>query len=644
MSLTQNSVQTMFSMNASGDNPSFAPTVQVIHLKKIDNKGGGGEERWKVILSDGKYFLSGMCATQLNNLVHTGVIALNSILRVNDFIVNTMGSGQKIVIVLGADQMGANPGERIGSPVDIAKAGAAALALPQANNAGGAQPMYGNMQSPSGRNSNPYGKASPRGGGNPYGGGNNRNSYGGGSSGGSSAPIVRTSATGQQITPINGLNMYSNRWVIRAKVCNKSAIRHWSNAKGEGSLFSIELLDSSGFDVKCTFFKEAVDKFYSFLEEGSVYTFSGGRLKVANIQYNKCKSQFEITFDQNSEIHLDKTGGPEITESYEFMKIAGLEGVDPNSYVDILAVVKHVEEPSTIVSKKSGKELIKCEMILEDDSAAEVKLTVWGDAAQTAQQKFANAPIVAFKRARVSDYGGRTLSGQSFNMNPNIPQANGLRQWWSVNGNKTQTRSLSSAMGGNRGPDPFPQRKDVSSIKGEGLGHGEKPDWLTFKATITFLKKEKQGDEGAWYTACARSEDPCRNMFKATQTSDGNWHCDKCQQTYETCVRRFIFSGTVADDTCTSWVSVFNEQAEALFNGEPTAKADYLYEQLINGDGRDLYDSTFMKATYTDWIIKCKVKQEMVGDEQRIKTSVVSVAPIDYVVESRNLLTSLCAQ
>lgn len=638
MSLTQNAVRSMFSMTASGDNPSFSPTVQVIHLKKIDNKGGGQEERWKVILSDGTHFLSGMCATQLNHLVHKGVIAQNSIICVNEFIVNTMGSGQKIVIILGAEQVGPNPGERIGTPVDITKAGAAPKASD--NVGGGAQPMYGNV-SRTGGNNNPYGRPSPGGKSNPYGGGKNGNHYGGGGS--SSTPVVRTSATGQQVTPINGLNMYSNRWVIRAKVVHKSQVRTWSNAKGEGQLFSIELLDSSGTDVKCTFFKEAVDKFYGFLEEGSVYTFSGGRLKVANMQYNTCKSQFEITFDQNSEIHLDDNGGPEIRESYDFVKIAGLENVDPNNYVDILAVVKHVAEPMTIISKKSGKELAKCELTLEDDSGAEVRLTVWGETAQTAQRKFADTPIVAFKRARVSDYGGRTLSGTVFSVNPNISQVNGLRQWWTTHGNNTQTRSLSSAVGGSRGPDPFPQRKDVSSIKAEGLGHGEKPDWLTFKATITFLKKDKQGgDEGVWYTACADAEDPCRNMYKATQTSDGNWYCDKCQKTYDTCVRRFIFSGTVADDTCTSWVSVFNEQAEQLFNNDIEAQADFLYKKMTEGEGRDLYDSAFMKASYTDWVIKCKVKQELVGDEQRIKTSVSSVSPLDYAAESRNLLMALC--
>ena len=46
MSLTPNAISTLYNMGASGDNPSFVPVVQVIHLKKIDKSGG--DERWKV--------------------------------------------------------------------------------------------------------------------------------------------------------------------------------------------------------------------------------------------------------------------------------------------------------------------------------------------------------------------------------------------------------------------------------------------------------------------------------------------------------------------------------------------------------------------------------------------------------------------
>ena len=581
-----------------------------------------------MVLSDGNRFLSGMCATQLNPKVNSGEIAQFAIININEFLVNKMPSGQTIIILLRCDLV-QNPGQRIGQPVDILKVGNVAAAPVQPTGGGGAQPMYGKIES----SGNPYGGGGRGGGGsNPY--GNRGNSGMSGQS--SSNPVVRTNGTSQAFTPIAALNMYSNRWVIRAKITNKSEIRTWSNAKGEGSLFSAVLLDSSGTDVKCTFFKEAVDKFYNLLEEGRVYTFSGGRLKVANMQYNTCKSQFEITFDPNSEIHL-QDDAEDIQESFDFVKIATLSEMEPSGYVDVLAVVKNISEPAIIVSKKSGKEMTKCELTIEDDSGADVRLTVWGNLATQAQTKFANMPVVAFKRARISDYGGRSLSGTGCSVEPRIPQADQLRQWWSVNGNSTQTRSLSSAGGGARGPDPFEQRKTVSSIKEEQLGHNDKPDWLSFKATITFLKKDKAGDEGAWYTACFNAEDPCRNMFKATQTSDGFFHCDKCQKTYENCVRRFIFSGTVADDTSTSWVSVFNEQAELMFNG---VKADDLYEKMTEGD-RDSYDSTFAKATCTEYIIKCKVKQEHVGEEMRVKTSIVNLTPIDYAAESRNLLAAL---
>ncbi len=41
------------------------------------------------------------------------------------------------------------------------------------------------------------------------------------------------------------------------------------------------------------------------------------------------------------------------------------------------------------------------------------------------------------------------------------------------------------------------------------------------------------------------------------------------------------------------------------------------------------FDSIFAKAAYSDWIIKCKVKQEMFGDESRVKATVFSMAKLD---------------
>lgn len=36
-----------------------------------------------------------------------------------------------------------------------------------------------------------------------------------------------------------------DRWTIRARVTNKSSIRTWSNSRGDGKLFSMEIVDES---------------------------------------------------------------------------------------------------------------------------------------------------------------------------------------------------------------------------------------------------------------------------------------------------------------------------------------------------------------------------------------------------------------
>lgn len=55
------------------------------------------------------------------------------------------------------------------------------------------------------------------------------------------------------------------RWVIKVRVTNKSAIRTWSNSRGEGKLFSMDLIDESG-EIRCTAFRDMCDKFYDMIE------------------------------------------------------------------------------------------------------------------------------------------------------------------------------------------------------------------------------------------------------------------------------------------------------------------------------------------------------------------------------------------
>ena len=70
--------------------------------------------------------------------------------------------------------------------------------------------------------------------------------------------------------------------------------------------------------------------------------------------------------------------------------------------------------------------------------------------------------------------------------------------------------------------------------------------------------------------------------------------------------------------------------------------ANELYN-IINDEeeGKMAYDGHFAKATFTEWIFTCKVKQEVANGEMRLKTSVHSLHPVDYAQEGRSLLNSI---
>jgi replication factor A1 len=327
--LTPYGVKQMVSQDSSKPR-AFFPILQVINIKDVTQQNGpGAPPRYRLVLSDGTHHIQGMLATQLSHIVHQSLHRFN-IVRIKEYIANKIGE-KNLIIVLDLDTVDAGPANKIGSPVDVESApnhyttSAPSVAEPMYNRTNVAgNPYSGN---------NPY--TSPNAKANPYSPSRRPDSVGSG--GGAIVHQGSDAFTpgGPKITPIAQLNMYQNRITIRARVTSKSDIRTWSNAKGEGSLFSVDLLDASGMDIRATMFKEAVDKFYNYFEVGRVYTISGGRLKVANQKYNTCKSGYELTLDQNSEIHLVEDTGDIQTQSFVFVKIGNLESVSENTNVDV---------------------------------------------------------------------------------------------------------------------------------------------------------------------------------------------------------------------------------------------------------------------------------------------------------------------
>ena len=100
----------------------------------------------QVVLSDGTRHFSGMTATQLNFMIENGTIIQHCLLKIKQFVINTMGSGVKVIIITDCEVVGKEE-NRIGTPMDVSKVGVVNGVGGGMNNQGGGGGMYSNVQS-----------------------------------------------------------------------------------------------------------------------------------------------------------------------------------------------------------------------------------------------------------------------------------------------------------------------------------------------------------------------------------------------------------------------------------------------------------------------------------------------------------------
>jgi len=103
-------------------------------------------------------------------------------------------------------------------------------------------------------------------------------------------------------TPIKALNTFTQEWKVKARLTKKHALKSWKNVKTAGVLLNIELMDSLGTQITATFFNDLAKNWDARLQEGTVYTFANGSIKIANQKYTSIKNDYTIVFDRDSAI------------------------------------------------------------------------------------------------------------------------------------------------------------------------------------------------------------------------------------------------------------------------------------------------------------------------------------------------------
>ncbi|KAH8554654.1 putative replication factor-A protein 1 [Umbelopsis sp. PMI_123] len=604
---TNGSIKAIY--NDQKDSPLYQnPVVQVINIKKVPTSNN--VNRYRVIISDGTYFMQAMLASQHTALVENETLQKYSLIVLKDYVCNTL-QNRKIIIALNIEVLPNGPDmHRIGSPVNLeAELGQESGAKNNNDQQNGQQQLFVQNQ-PQQNTSAP----------NPY--NNNANN---------AASINNASARSNNVYaeanlfPIKTLNPYQNRWIIKARVTQKSDIKFWHKGTSEGKLFSVNLLDKSG-EIKATAFNAEVDRLHSLLQENKTYYISKARVSMAKKQFSNLNNDYELVFDSNSEV--EECNDDSIpTMSFDFVEIAKLDnGIEKGDTVDIIGVVKDDEGIQEIVSRASGKPVKKRQLTIVDMSKKQVKLTLWDRQAESFDST--SYPVVACKGCRVSDFGGRSLSllsSGTLKVNPDIPEAKQLRQWYDGEGQSAYLDSFSGSSLGNteNSSSSSTATKTLAEVKSENLGVGDKADFFNVRARVVYMKSEN-----CWYPACPE----CK---KKLIDEGGSWRCEKDQKQFPEPDYRYILSLSISDATTQMFMSAFDEVGNKILGRSATEMV-----RLKDSDNV-AYQNAFKDSYFYPYTFKCKAKMESYNEQQRTKYTIVEATAVDYVADGNQLANEI---
>ncbi|BAT80055.1 hypothetical protein LR48_Vigan04g012700 [Vigna angularis] len=626
VNLTENAIPAII----NGD-VDAKPLVQVLDVTLVSNSNNSQQQKYRLLISDAVSSHHAMLATQLNDRIRTGRVRKGSVVQLLDYIC-TPFKNRKIIMVLNMETIIADF-EIIGNPkppLDSDLPGVRAIAdntvesLARSNNTSNTISNSAAQNASHDKAQNFRPTIQP-----PY----------------QPPPVykgrgaVMKNEAPARIIPIAALNPYQGRWAIKARVTAKGDLRRYNNARGDGKVFSFDLLDSDGGEIRVTCFNAVVDRFYSVIEVGKVYMISKGSLKPAQKNFNHLKNEWEIFLESTSTVELCPDEDDSIPrQQFSFRPISDIENVDNNSILDVIGVVTSVN-PSVPILRKNGMETQRRVLSLKDTSGKSVELTLWGEFCNREGQQLQEMvdsgffPILAVKAGKVNDFSGKSIGSISTTqlfINPEFPEANSLRQWFDLVGKDSASLSISRDVipGGTKNE----VRKTVSQIKDEGLGRSDKPDWITIRATIAFIKTDT-----FCYTACPLMIGDRQCNKKVTRSGNTRWQCDRCNQEFEECDYRYLLQAQILDGTGLTWVTAFQEAGEEIM--EYSAKDLYLLKHEQQDDER--FAEVLKSRLFKQFMFRLKIKEELYGDEQKVKITVVKVDKVNYSSESQYMLDSI---
>jgi len=455
---------------------------------------------------------------------------------------------------------------------------------------------------------------------------NNNRNYG-------SQPSTFSSCVNDNITKVVDINPYNaNNIALRLKVDNKSAVRNYSNAKGEGKMFSVDLVDDTG-EIKCTFFNEAVDQYDSMFEVGKVFIISKASIKPGNAKF--CRTQYEMSVSRNTTITEVEAPKQTFGRRYTFLPaIDAIQDQPKDSMIDCIGVMIEVGDTQQFTSKE-GKEMVKKLIRIADQSNRNIEVTLWGEIATNFYG--AVGSVLAIKSGRINEFKGEknisAVSSTLFEIDPEIPEAIQLSNWYAENVDHISTTSHSLSGSSNNiqsGGTKYNKVETLASLQEQFNNNSgdKKPIFVKVKGTLTWINHDDRAP--LFYKSCTDSQ---KKVVENT-VNPGNgkkWVCEATGHFYDTYDCRYILSCVVGDTTGSQFVTLFNKEGEVVLGETAKNVESYKLNDL------DSLNIVFEAALFKRYLFTIKATEEMYQDEVKLRCTVAAIEEIDYELWLTNL-------
>jgi replication factor A1 len=438
--------------------------------------------------------------------------------------------------------------------------------------------------------------------------------------------------------PISELSTYHSKWTIRARVTSKAQIRTFRKGNGEGKVFHVELLDAEGGEIRASFFNDAVDQFHNKLDKGKCFTFSGGSLRVANKQFNTCNHRYEITFDRGARIEEVEDVAQIGKHVFKVTDLRAIQSRATPFTADLCGVVSGFQ-PVLAFTSKDGKELVKREVTLTDDTATSIAVTIWGERAKQADTTFAGHPAVVMKGVAVKEWnGGRSgslLEGGDLIFDAHLPEVQKMKQWWSEGGSSKEIKALSVSGPGSRGPSGTAV-EDLGDLRRHAEQVvGDQGKVFTVVARLAQVQMRKQGEaQPKFYMGCQEPKEG--NGHPCNRRVDETGFCAACNRTGKS-APRLNLRCKFADFTDSPWLTTFHEAAQKVVG----LSAERM-KALEESEGREALESAIKAAYMLEPVqLTVRARYESYNGEPRTNVTCIDARPVSWGERGRALLQEI---